>query len=319
MNTIFHLVVISVLASLCFIPSKNISFKKSDEQKNMRTIKNIHKAESSPINDLITFRAIPTSSLRMEDLEPFIFLNHHGHQIYKPHNRGLPFGPHPHKGFETVTFILKGDILHKDTKGHESVITEGGIQWMTAGSGVVHSEVSSKEFKAQGGELEILQLWINLPAKLKNTAPAYIGLQKDSIPTIIRDEGKVKINLISGIWEGDKAPLQSISDVVMTSIHFTEGGKLTTSVDTSRRIFLYVVKGKVTINGKSAEKHNLVEFKEDGESVTIDASTEAVILFGHAKPNREPIVARGPFVMNTAKEIQEAYDEYQQGKYGDLD
>ncbi|RZK28615.1 MAG: hypothetical protein EOO61_21810 [Hymenobacter sp.] len=145
------------------------------------------------------------------------------------------------------------------------------------------------------------------------------ALQKDSIPTISLDQDQVRINLISGSWDNDKAPIQSISDVTMTNIYFKEGGKLKTNVDITRRIFLYVVKGRLTINGKEVELHDLVEFLEDGETIEMQASSDATILFGHAKPNRERIVARGPFVMNTAQEIKEAYSEYQQGKYGELE
>jgi quercetin 2,3-dioxygenase len=129
-----------------------------------KTIKKVHQPVRDDIADLTTRRALPTHSI--DQIDPFLFLNHHGHQVYPPGNRGLPFGPHPHRGFETVTFILKGDIAHHDTGGHSSVIRSGGIQWMTAGRGLVHSEVSSEEFKETGGELEILQLWVNLPAKL---------------------------------------------------------------------------------------------------------------------------------------------------------
>src|SRR6187549_1845772 len=127
----------------------------------MRSIKKIHKAVYEPIADLVTYRAIPTASI--DYIDPFLFLNHHGPQVYLPNNRGLPFGPHPHRGFETVTFILDGDIFHKDSGGYEGTILPGGVQWMTAGSGLIHSEVSSENFKKNGGPLEILQLWVNLP------------------------------------------------------------------------------------------------------------------------------------------------------------
>ncbi len=122
----------------------------------MRTIKGIHKAEYQPIGDLITYRALPTLSIEM--IDPFLFLNHHGPQVYKPYNNGLPFGPHPHRGMETVTFIIDGDIVHKDSGGNESVIKAGGIQWMTAGSGLIHEEISSDDFLRNGGSMEILQL-----------------------------------------------------------------------------------------------------------------------------------------------------------------
>ncbi|HEV7621954.1 MAG TPA: pirin family protein, partial [Flavisolibacter sp.] len=147
----------------------------------MRTIKALHKAQYEPIDDLVTYRAMPTKEVPMNLLDPFIFLNHHGRQKYPPRNRGLPFGPHPHRGFETVTFILEGDLMHKDTSGSASVINESGIQWMTAGKGLIHAEISSDEFKQHGGYLEILQLWINLPAKDKLIEPKYTGLQKKDI------------------------------------------------------------------------------------------------------------------------------------------
>src|SRR6187549_2924351 len=127
----------------------------------MRSIKKIHKAVYEPIADLVTYRAIPTASI--DYIDPFLFLNHHGPQVYPPGNRGLPFGPHPHRGFETVTFIVEGSLMHRDTGGHESVIRSGGVQWMTAGRGLEHAELSPEDFLRNGGPLEILQLWVNLP------------------------------------------------------------------------------------------------------------------------------------------------------------
>src|SRR5215217_1466840 len=147
-----------------------------------------HKAVYDPIGDLVTYRAMPTHAVPMNAIDPFIFLNHHGRQEYFPHNNGLPFGPHPHRGFETVTFILEGDLTHKDSSGANSVIKAGGVQWMTAGKGLIHAEVSSEEFKIKGGPLEILQLWVNLPAKYKMTEPKYVGLQKDQIPVLTLDD-----------------------------------------------------------------------------------------------------------------------------------
>src|SRR5512139_1974320 len=141
----------------------------------MRTVAALHPALRDDIADLVTRRPLPGPGLAQVD--PFLFLNHHGPQVYPPENPGLPFGPHPHRGFETVTFILAGELAHRDTAGHESVIGAGGVQWMTAGSGLVHSELSPPEFRRRGGPLEILQLWINLPARLKMAPPAYVGLQ----------------------------------------------------------------------------------------------------------------------------------------------
>ena len=142
-----------------------------------KTIKRRHPAVRDDIADLTTRRPVPGASI--EQVDPFLFLNHHGPQTYRPNNAGLPFGLHPHRGFETVTFILAGSLAHHDTGGHSSIIAAGGVQWMTAGSGLVHAEISPEEFKRVGGPLEILQLWVNLPPRLKMTAPRYIGLQRD--------------------------------------------------------------------------------------------------------------------------------------------
>lgn len=279
----------------------------------MRTIKQQHRAIEAPIADLVTYRALPTDSV--EYLDPFLFLNHHGPQVYPPHNRGLPFGPHPHRGFETVTFILEGDILHKDTGGHESVIQAGGIQWMTAGSGLIHAEVSSEAFKRTGGPLEILQLWVNLPAKDKLTAPRYIGLQKDEIPTVTL-AGGVVVHAVSGQWAGTAGAVQPLADVQLAWLDLPAGSRATLPIAAARTIFLYVVRGTVQANGTEAKARQLVEFNHDGDELTLEAGAGAVVLLGHALPFDEPMVSYGPFVMNTEAEIQQAYRDYQRGTFG---
>ncbi|GAC1376126.1 MAG: pirin family protein [Hymenobacter sp.] len=282
----------------------------------MRTIKQQHRAVSAPIADLVTYRALPTDSV--EYIDPFLFLNHHGPQVYPPRNTGLPFGPHPHRGFETVTFILEGDILHKDSSGHESVITAGGIQWMTAGSGLIHAEVSSDEFKARGGPLEILQLWVNLPAKDKLTAPRYIGLQKDQIPTVALDGG-VLIHAVSGQWAGMAGAVQPLADVQLAWLELPAGSRLTLPIAADRSIFFYTVRGSLRVNGTDTQALQLVEFNHDGDELALHAGSAAVVLLGHAQPFREPMVSYGPFVMNTEAEIQQAYRDYQRGAFGAWD
>src|SRR5688500_12240358 len=139
-------------------------------------MRGLHRGRREDIADLVTRQAIPNHGL--EQVDPFLLLNHHGPQVYPPDNRGLPFGPHPHRGFETVTFIVEGSLLHRDTGGHQSAIGEGGVQWMTAGRGLEHAEESTEDFLREGGPLEILQLWVNLPSRLKFSEPRYVGLQK---------------------------------------------------------------------------------------------------------------------------------------------
>jgi redox-sensitive bicupin YhaK (pirin superfamily) len=285
-----------------------------DTRIDSRTIRKQHLALRDDIADLATRRPLPSPSI--EQLDPFLFLNHHGPQVYPPRNRGLPFGPHPHRGFETVTFILEGDIAHRDSGGHESVIRAGGVQWMTAGRGLVHSEVSSEEFKRDGGPLEVLQLWVNLPARLKMTEPRYIGLQREQIPSYELDGGRVRLNLISGRWGKDTGPIPSLTGVHMTTVEFAAGGRARLPAPRGRNVFLYVVRGELAISSVRAQAQHLVELNDDADMVEIEAVSDALILFGHADPIAEPVVAHGPFVMNTREEIYEAIRDYQAGKFG---
>jgi len=280
----------------------------------MRKIKKLHPAEFRPIADLITYSPMP--SRQLEHLDPFIFLNHHGHQVYPKGNNGLPFGPHPHRGMETVTFILEGDISHKDSGGHESIIEAGGIQWMTAGKGLIHAEVSSEAFKAKGGDLEILQLWINLPAKHKMTTPKYIGLQKADIPVVEMDGGKVSAQLIAGEWNEQKGAIKPLSPIFLSTITMEAGSSFSKPIPKEDNIFLYVVRGKIEVNKNEVEFRNLVEFENQEGEVEVVAMEAATLILGHATPFQEPIVAQGPFVMNSTKEIEEAYRDYQMGKFG---
>lgn len=280
----------------------------------MRKVKKIHQAVYSPIDDLITYRAIPTQSI--DYLDPFLFLNHHGPQVYPANNRGLPFGPHPHRGFETLTYVIKGDIAHLDSGGGESVITEGGVQWMTAGSGLIHSEVSSDHFKKNGGEEEVLQLWMNLSSKHKMVKPNYVGLSKDEIPHIAIADGKGFVDLISGNWGEHQGPIDSLSQLTMTSIRLSADARLEIPIPSGNEVFFYVVKGKLVINGTVAEMHQLVQFEKEDGNISIETNTETYILFGYGKPFDEPMIAQGPFVMNTEQEIIEAYQDFRDGKMG---
>ncbi len=279
-----------------------------------KVIKNIHQAVYAPIDDLITYRAIPTSSI--DYLDPFLFLNHHGPQNYDPNNSGLPFGPHPHRGFETLTFVIKGDIAHLDSGGGESVITEGGVQWMTAGSGLIHSEVSSDEFMKNGGEVEVLQLWMNLPARFKMVKPNYIGLSQEEITHFDLDEGKVKIDLISGVWDKYKGPIDSLSELTICSIRMKKDSNLGIPVPIGNEVLFYVVKGNLIVNDKEIDKHQLVQFELNSGEINVKALDEAYIIFGYGKPFNEKMVSQGPFVMNTEEEIVQAYQDYKAGKMG---
>jgi len=279
-----------------------------------KNLKRLQPALRDDIGDLITQRPLPAPHL--EQIDPFLFLNHHGPQVYPPHNGGLPFGPHPHRGFETVTFIIDGMLTHQDSAGHESIIRKGGVQWMTAGSGLVHAEVSPPEFLRDGGPLEILQLWVNLPPQLKMTKPAYVGLQQEDIPAISVDDGRVDVNLVAGQFQDAVGPVKSLTGVFMSTITFTAGGQLHLPGLAGRNVFLYVVRGSVDIGPDRAGAMHLAEFGEEGDALDLSATEDAIVLLGHAEPTRAPLVAHGPFVMNTRAEINQAIADYQAGLFG---
>ena len=274
-----------------------------------RTIRTHYPAIRDDIGELHTWRPLPNDAI--QQIDPFLFLNHHGPQVYPPGNGGLPFGPHPHRGFETVTFIVEGSLTHRDTAGHESVIERGGVQWMTAGRGLEHEEVSPKEFLDHGGPLEILQLWINLPSRLKMTEPGYTGLQEDAILSFTTGGGGVMINLISGDWDGHRGPIESLTDVHMMTVALAAGGSVVLPAPRDRSVFFYIVRGKLTIG----DAFHLIEWNDDGDEINVEAVSDSLILFGHATPLREPVVAYGPFVMNTREEIDQAIRDYQAGRF----
>ena len=279
----------------------------------LRTVKSTHPALRDDIGDLRTRRPLPGPGL--DRVGPFLFLNHHGPQVYPPHNDGLPFGPHPHRGFETVTFVLDGELAHHDTAGHESVIGAGGVQWMTAGSGLVHAEVSPDAFRRDGGPLEILQLWVNLPARLKMARPRYVGLQRDQIPAVEVDGGRAVVHLISGRFEGRTGPIESLTGVMMATVDLKPSARVRFDALGGRAIFCYVVRGRVRVDGAEVGPERLVELADDGDAVEVEAIDDAVLLFGHAEPLDEPVVAHGPFVMNTEAEIAQAIRDYRAGRF----
>ncbi|HXG58635.1 MAG TPA: pirin family protein [Thermoanaerobaculia bacterium] len=269
-----------------------------------RTIRTQYAPARDDVGELVTRRP----QHRMEQLNPFLFINHHGPQVYPPGNRGLPFGPHPHRGFETVTFIVEGAVTHRDSAGHESTIGAGGVQWMTAGRGIEHSETSPREFLEKGGALEILQLWINLPARFKMAEPRYIGLQREAIPSIAA--GDAVVGLISGSWEGVRGPVDSLTGVVMATIELPAGARITLPAPRERRVFFYVVRGEVNAGGEDVREFHLAGFDDDGDAIEAAAVRDSLLIFGHADPLAEPIAHYGPFVMNTRAEILQALHDY---------
>ena len=285
-------------------------------EQGIRKIKQLHTALETPMADLVTFRALPTESLR--SLDPFLFLNHHGPQVYLPNNGGLPFGPHPHKGFETLTLVFDGEVAHSDSTGQTFVTGPGGVQWMTAGRGIEHAEVSPESFLKSGGPLEIIQVWMNLPAALKRCDPWYQGFESDELLHVSGPEASWVWHVVSGEIDGQRGPVASQTGLFMSWLELRPAATFATTISPARGVMLYVVRGEVEVNGVLATSRTMVELTHDSGSEIHLASrdNDALVLLCHGDVIAEPVVAHGPFVMNTEAEIREAFMEYQSGGFG---
>jgi redox-sensitive bicupin YhaK (pirin superfamily) len=225
---------------------------------------------------------------------------------------------HPHKGFETVTIAYKGSVAHHDSTGNSGIINAGDVQWMTAGAGILHKEYHEKEFSKRGGPFEMVQLWVNLPAKDKSTAPHYQAITAGQMGKVeLANNGGV-VNVIAGKLNDVKGPAYTYSPVNLFDVRMNKGGEFKTSIPASHNTALLMINGNATVNDEKTTEHSFVLFSNDGEDIHINADEHAVILLLSGEPINEPIASYGPFVMNTQEEIYDAIEEYQSGKYGVL-
>jgi len=252
----------------------------------------------------------------LEQISPFILLHHGEPQEFEPGEAAINVAPHPHRGFEPVTFVFKGEVVHHDSRGNHNTVREGGVQWLTAGMGIVHSGGTSTAFKKKGGVFEMIQLWINLPKNLKMTQPDYQAFEREDIP-FYGDE-KYRVNVISGDINGLKGPIKSLTGVLALTIDVKSGGELKFDIPVNRNILLYQLHGKIKVNGSEIIDKQLVKFGNEGTQVEIQAFEESVILFLTGDPIDEPMAQYGPFVMNDQTELMEAMRDYQIGKMGFL-
>jgi hypothetical protein len=270
-------------------------------------------AQAAHMDGLPTWTAIPNVGMR--HLDPFLLINHHGPVNFPPNNNGLPFGPHPHKGFETLTYILEGELVHRDSTGLSSNILSGGVQWMTAGKGIVHAEESSDSFKQSGGNLEIIQLWFNLPPDLKLSAPNYQGFQRHELPEVPVQNGT--FTLVAGTYLGTTGPASSLTNMFTGALRLNKG-QATFQVPSGRQVMFYVVRGEGRVNGVPFDTRNLLTFNLEGGEMVVSTLENCLILIAHGAPTNAPIASYGPFVMNSPQELIEAMQEYQEGKMGSL-
>jgi len=260
-------------------------------------------------------QALPTQNV--EQISPFLLLHHFGPFQVEAGQDPFDVAPHPHRGFEPVTFLYQGGIRHKDSRGNEGHLEEGDVQWMTAGRGIIHSERASKKFLNTGGTMEGIQLWINLPQNQKMRSPRYQNLKKDSIPQWEDKDGHVRVNIVAGTWKGTPGPAQTQTPILALQIELDQGYSTEVEIPHTYNAMAYVVKGTLTSsNGFDYEAGTLLHYATDGTSVEVRAKSNSSILFLAGAPIDEPLAQWGPYVMNTQTEILEAMRDYQMGKMG---
>ena len=259
--------------------------------------------------------------LSMKRMSPFLLLDY-APVHYFPPNNGAPrgVGPHPHRGIETVTIAYKGKVEHNDSTGAGGIIEEGGVQWMTSGSGILHKEYHEKNFSKKGGEMQMVQLWVNLPTKDKMTTPKYQNLNNKDLSKVELENNAGSIDIIAGEYEDHKGPAASFSPLSLFNVKLKKGKGTSFSFNENHNTGLLIIKGSVTVNNsEKAPTNHFVLFKNKGKEFTLRADEHATILVLSGEPIDEPIASYGPFVMNTNEEIKQTIDDFNNGKFGYLD
>jgi quercetin 2,3-dioxygenase len=278
----------------------------------MKNVLRIHRqpeghwvGDGFPVHTVLDYQRHP-------ELSPFLLLDHAGPADFAPADKPRGVGWHPHRGFETVTLVLDGEVDHEDTAGNGGRIGPGEVQWMTAGSGLLHKEMHSPEFTRRGGRFHALQLWVNLPASAKMTAPRYQTLVASSIPQI---DG---VRVIAGEYRGAKGPAQTFTPVNLLDVRLRAGQKLALDLRDAFSAGLYVVQGSILANGEKVGETELAVLDHDGAEVQLEAASEAIVFVMNGAPIDEPVVGYGPFVMNSTREIQQAYADFHAGRLGTI-
>ncbi|MFI5148195.1 MAG: pirin family protein [Bacteroidia bacterium] len=257
--------------------------------------------------------------LSMERLTPFIMLDYGSKFYFPPSDQPKGVGVHPHRGFETVTIAYKGKVAHHDSAGNSGVIGEGDVQWMTAASGILHKEYHEENFSKAGGDFQMVQLWVNLPAKDKMSKPKYQEISKEKITSYRLPGNTGVIEVIAGNYKDVRGPASTFTPVNLMNAKLHKDAEAVFSFPAPYNTALLVIEGNILVNGSEpVEENNFVLFENDGEEFTVKAGSDAIILVLSGEPIHEPIAAHGPFVMNTKQEIVQAFDDYQHGKFGHL-
>ena len=288
----------------------------------MKTIKTIAQKVGSPLVSMGPIRLrqpIPTEGIDMVD--PFLLLHHYGPYAISVFNNPFDLGPHPHRGFEPITLLFKGEQFHRDSLGNEMLVKAGDVQWTTAGRGIIHAEGPSKEFVEKGGELEGIQLWLNLPAEKKMMPANYQHLKSEDIPVVVNDNETIQLKVVAGEQEDKQGLIKTQTPVNVFTVKTQDKGEMDVTIALSHKSLIYLLEGEVLINNEATLKKGatqMITFHEDGNTIQIEAKKESTLLVLSGEPIKEKVASWGPYVMNTQTEIMEALRDYKKGKMGYL-
>ncbi len=263
---------------------------------------------------------MPSFQIDVKRMSPFILLDYNAKINLEPSDISRGVGVHPHKGFETVTLAYKGKVEHHDNHGGGGIIGEGDVQWMTAANGILHKEYIEDEWNKQGGEFQMVQLWINLPAADKSSAPKYQSISKQSIKRVPLENGGGHIEVIAGSYRGIKGAASTFTPIELYNAKLNKGASVEFNFPADYNTALLVIEGGITINGTdTVSTDHFALLKNDGETFSITATDQAVVLVMSGSPIHEPIAAHGPFVMNTQSELIKAFEAFNRGEFGKLE
>lgn len=262
-----------------------------------------------PVQSIFSYRDIH------EEMSPFLLMDYAGPAKFEPTNERRGVGKHPHRGFETVTIVYDGQVSHHDSTNAGGTIGPEEVQWMTAGSGIIHEEYHGDDFARSGGPFEMIQLWVNLPTKHKMTAPGYQGISKAQIPEVLLADNVGKVRVIAGEYSGHQGPAHTFSPMNVWDVRLNAGSTTTFTLPEGHTTAVFVLHGAVGLGGShTVRPSELAVMQRSGTELVLEAQQDAVLLLLNGEPLNEPIVGHGPFVMNSVEEIDQAIDDYQHGR-----
>lgn len=253
-------------------------------------------------------------------VSPFLLLDYAGPADFAPADKPRGVGVHPHRGFETVTIVYRGEVEHRDSTGKGGIIGPGDVQWMTAAGGILHEEFHSQAFTRKGGTLEMVQLWVNLPAKSKNGDPGYQTLLDREIPAVELPDDAGTLRVIAGEYDGHRGPARSFTPIDLWDVRLRRGKTASLALPEGRTVAVVVLQGTVQVNGDAiAREAQFVLLDRNGGEIAVEANGDASLLILSGEPIDEPVVMHGPFVMNTQEEIRQAMADFQSGRFGTIE